>query len=89
MFQVNMRMKGIVENINVKMEMAHVMQNTLRERSLSMYYMIIVKDDFLKTKSGNALIIGLRNIILREKNGEPGHFSRRKGNFIQDKHINQ
>ena len=48
MFQVNMRMKGIVENINVKMEMAHVMQNTLRERSLSMYYMIIVKDEFLK-----------------------------------------
>lgn len=48
MFQVNLRMKGIVENINVKMEMAHVMQNTLRERSLSMYYMIIVKDDFLK-----------------------------------------
>lgn len=48
MFQVNMRMKGIVENINVKMEMAHVMQNTLRERSLSMYYMIIVTDDFLK-----------------------------------------
>lgn len=48
MFQVNLKMKGIVENINVKMEMAHVMQNTLRERSLSMYYMIIVKDSFLK-----------------------------------------
>ena len=48
MFLVNMKMKGIVENINVKMEMAHVMQNTLRERSLSMYYMIIVKDDFLR-----------------------------------------
>jgi len=48
MFQVNMRMKDIVENINVKTEMAHVMQNTLRERSLSMFYMIIVDDDFLR-----------------------------------------
>ncbi len=48
MFQVNLRMKDIVENINVKMEMAHIMQNTLRERSLSMFYMTIVKDDFLR-----------------------------------------
>lgn len=48
MFQANLRMKDIVENNNVKTEMAHVMQNTLRERALSLYFMIIVEDDFLK-----------------------------------------
>jgi diguanylate cyclase (GGDEF)-like protein len=48
MFKINMRMKDISENISVKTEMAHVMQNTLRERSLSLYYMIIVEDPFLR-----------------------------------------
>ena len=48
MFQVNLRMKEIAENNNLKTEMAHVMQNTLRERALSLYVMIIVDDDFLK-----------------------------------------
>lgn len=48
MIQINMRMKEIVENVSIKTEMAHVMQNTLRERSLSLYYMIIVDDAFLR-----------------------------------------
>ena len=48
MSHVNLRMKGIVENNNVKMEMAHAMQNALRERALNMYIMTIVEDDFLK-----------------------------------------
>ena len=48
MAKVNMRMKDIVDNNNVKMEMAHVMQNALRERALNMYIMTIVEDDFLK-----------------------------------------
>lgn len=48
MSQVNSRMKGIVENNNVKTEMAKEMQSALRERALNMYIMTIVKDDFLK-----------------------------------------
>ena len=48
MSQVNQRMKDIVENNNVKTEMANIMQSALRERALSMYIMTIVKDDFLK-----------------------------------------
>lgn len=48
MFQVNLEMKGLVEKNNIKIEMANIMQNTLRERSLSMYYMIIVEDPFVK-----------------------------------------
>lgn len=48
MSQVNLRMKDIVENNNVKTEMAHVMQNALRERALNMYIMTIVEDAFLK-----------------------------------------
>ena len=48
MSQVNVRMNDIVNNNNVKMEMAHIMQNSLRERALNMYIMTIVDDDFLK-----------------------------------------
>ena len=48
MSRISQRMKDIVESNNVKTEMANIMQNTLRERSLSMYYMIIVNDPFLK-----------------------------------------
>lgn len=48
MSRISLQMKEIVENNTVKMEMANIMQNTLRERSLSMYYMIIVNDPFLK-----------------------------------------
>ena len=46
MSQVNVRMNDIVNNNNVKMEMAHIMQNSLRERALNMYIMTIVDDDF-------------------------------------------
>lgn len=46
--QVNLRMRDIVEKNNVKSEMAHAMQNALSERSLSMYFMTLTKDDFLK-----------------------------------------
>jgi len=46
--QINLRMKGIVETSNVKMEMAHIMQNALRERALSMYKMTILEDAFIK-----------------------------------------
>lgn len=48
MSRISQQMKDIVEKNTVKMEMANIMQNTLRERSLSMYYMIIVNDPFLK-----------------------------------------
>lgn len=44
MSQVNQRMKDIVENNNVKTEMANIMQNVLRERALSMYIMTVVKN---------------------------------------------
>lgn len=45
---VNVRMKDIVETNNVKMEMAHVLQNAIRERTLTMYVITIVDDYFLK-----------------------------------------
>lgn len=48
MFKINLRMKDIAENISIKTEMAHVMQNTLRERLLSLHYMNIVADPFLR-----------------------------------------
>ena len=48
MSQVSLRMTSIVENNNIKTEMAYVMQSTLRERALSLHFMIIVEDDFLK-----------------------------------------
>jgi len=46
--QVNMRLKGIVENNNVKTAMAHDLQNAIRERALNMYVITIVDDYFLK-----------------------------------------
>ena len=48
--QVNLRMKDIVETNNVKMEMAHVMQNTLRERAINMYNLTILDNDYLKNE---------------------------------------
>lgn len=48
MSQVNMRMKGIVENNNVKVEAAHVLQNVIRGRLLNMYVIAIVDDYFIK-----------------------------------------
>lgn len=45
---VNRKMKDIVENNNVKMEMVQVMQNALRERAINMYIMTIVEDEFQK-----------------------------------------
>jgi len=46
--QVNSRMKHIVENNNVKIALAQIMQNALLERALSMHAIAVYKDEFLK-----------------------------------------
>jgi len=48
MSRVNVRMKDVVENNNVKIEMAHILQNTIRERAINLYVIALVEDSFLK-----------------------------------------
>lgn len=48
MSQVNVRMKDVVENNNVKIEMAHILQNAIRERAINLYVIALVEDSFLK-----------------------------------------
>ena len=48
MSQVNVRMKDVVENNNVKIEMAHILQNAIRERAINLYVIALVDDHFLK-----------------------------------------
>lgn len=48
MAQVNQRMKDIVGNHNVKTEMAHIIQNAIRERALNMYAIAMQEDPFIK-----------------------------------------
>ncbi len=44
--ETNARLKGIVENNNVKTELANTMQNALRERALSMHVLSVMNDPF-------------------------------------------
>lgn len=48
MAQVNFQIKNIVENNNVKIELGNIMQNSLRERALSMHSIAVLKDEFLQ-----------------------------------------
>jgi len=48
MAQVNTQIKNIVENNNVKIELGHVMKNTLHERALSMHSVAVLRDEFLQ-----------------------------------------
>lgn len=46
--QVNSLMKHIVEENNIKIEMAQIMQNALQERAVSMHSIAVLQDIFLK-----------------------------------------
>lgn len=48
MAQINSQMKNIVENNNVKTELAQIMQNALHERALSMHSVAVLNDEFLQ-----------------------------------------
>ena len=48
MAQVNVQIKNIVENNNVKIELAQIMQHALHERALSMHSVAVLKDEFLQ-----------------------------------------
>lgn len=48
MAQVNVQIKNIVENNNVKVKLGQVMQNALHERALSMHSIAVLKDAFLQ-----------------------------------------
>lgn len=48
MAQVNAQIKNIVENNNVKIELAQIMQHALHERALSMHSVAVLKDEFLQ-----------------------------------------
>lgn len=48
MSQVSLRMRNIVETNIVKMETAHIIQNVINKRAISMYTIAIANDAFLK-----------------------------------------
>ncbi|MDH5660600.1 MAG: MCP four helix bundle domain-containing protein, partial [Gammaproteobacteria bacterium] len=48
MAQVNLQIKNIVENNNVKIELGQIMQTALHERALSMHSIAVLKDAFLQ-----------------------------------------
>jgi len=48
MAQVNLQMKNIVENNNVKVELGQVMQDALHERALIMHTLPVLKDPFMQ-----------------------------------------
>lgn len=48
MAQVNVQIKNIVENNNVKIKLGQIMQNALHERALSMHSIAVLEDAFLQ-----------------------------------------
>lgn len=67
MAQVNAQIKNIVENNNVKIELAQIMQHALHERALSMHSVAVLKDEFLQDEEYIRFnIMGTRYINARK-----------------------
>lgn len=68
MAQINSQMKNIVENNNVKIELAQIMQNALHERALSMHSVAVLNDEFLQDDEFMHFnIMGTRYLNARKK----------------------